>query len=189
MKRFFVFAAMAATCLAASAQNLKFAHVDYQEVMLVMPEYMQAMDVMSAAQNEAQETFQGMMDEYQAKVAAYEKNAATWSTTIRETKEKELGDIQNRLQEFQQSVQAELQQQQQQLMAPISKKASDAVTAVAKEGNYIYVFDKNSALYVDDSQSDDITMAVRKALGVPDDRTVESVQAEMQAKAAAQQQN
>ena len=129
-----------------------------------------------------------MADEWNAKYQQYQQKAATWTQAIREAKEKELTDIQQRIQEFQQSVQAELQQQQQQLMAPIYKKAQDALEKLAKEGGYIYVIDQTSALYIDPAQSDDLTPAARKALGIPDDRTIESLQRELQSKAEQQAQ-
>ena len=73
-------------------------------------------------------------------------------------------------------------------MAPIYQKAGDIVKELAKKGGYIYVFDVNTPLYFDASQSDDLTPAARKALNIPDDRTLESLQAELQAQAQAAQQ-
>ena len=70
-------------------------------------------------------------------------------------------------------------------MAPIYKKAQEALEKLAKEGGYIYVIDQTSALYIDPAQSVDLTPAARKALGIPDDRTMESLQKELQAAAEA----
>ena len=42
-------------------------------------------------------------------------------------------------------------------------------------------------LYIDDKLSTDLTPAARTALGIPEDRTLESLQAELQAKAQANQ--
>lgn len=179
-------AAMACLCVAAYAQELKFAHVDFTELVQLMPEMDEARKVTEAASLEAQETYEAMVAEFQGKYQAYEKNASTWSATIRQTKEKELSDIQARLQEFQQSVQQELQAQQQQLMAPIYQKAQETVNTLAKAAGYIYVFDKSSILYIDSALSVDLTPAARTALGIPEDRTMESLQAELQARAQAQ---
>ena len=187
MKKLFLIAAIAATCFAAKAQDLKFAHVDFSELVQLMPEMDKAREVTDAASAEAQETYEAMYQEFQTKYQAYQKNSATWSNTIRETKEKELTDIQTRLQEFQQTVQQELQAQQQQLIAPIYQKAQEVVNQLAKEGGYIYVVDKTSMLYIDDKLSTDLTPAARTALGIPEDRTLESLQAELQAKAQANQ--
>ena len=72
-------------------------------------------------------------------------------------------------------------------MAPIYEKAQKTVNAIAKEKGLIYVFDIQSMLYYDAAQSIDITPDARKALNIPADRTLESLQAELQAKAEAEQ--
>lgn len=187
MKKILLVAALAMISAAAFAQQ-KFAHVNFSELVQLMPEADQARTTMDASSKEAAETYQAMADEFNAKYQQYQQKAATWTQAIRETKEKELTDIQQRIQEFNQTVQAELQQQQQQLMAPIYQKAQEIVEKLAKEGGYIFVFDQTSALYIDPAQSTDLTPAARKALNIPDDRTLESLQKELQAKAEAQAQ-
>ena len=185
MKKILLLAALAMMSTAAFAQQ-KFAHVNFSELVQLMPEADQARATMEASSKEATETYQAMADEFNSKYQQYQQKASTWTQAIRETKEKELTDIQQRIQEFQQTVQAELQQQQQQLMAPIYKKAQDAVEKLAKDGGYIYVFDQTTALYIDPAQSVDLTPAARKALAIPDDRTLESLQKELQAQAEQQ---
>lgn len=185
MKKIFLVTLAAVIALSVSAQNMKFAHVNYSELVQLMPEADAARQQLTAQTKEFEQTYQDMAEEFQNKLTQYQQKAATWTASIKESKEKELSDIQNRLQEFQQTAQAEMQQQQQLLMAPIQKKALDVVNKLAKEGGYVFVFDKASLLYVDDTQSKDLTPDARKALNIPDSRTLESLQAELQ---AAQQQ-
>lgn len=183
MKKILLIASMALVAATAFAQP-KFAHVNFSELVQLMPEADQARATMQAASKEAQDTYQAMEDEFNTKYQQYQQKAATWTAAIRESKEKELTEIQQRIQEAAQTFQAELQQQQQQLMAPIYKKAQDTLNEIAKAGGYIYVFDMTTALYVDPAQSTDLTAQARKALNIPDDRTLESLQAELQAQAA-----
>lgn len=187
MKKILIVAVAALVSLTGFAQP-KFAHVNLAELVQLMPESDAAREQMAASQKEAQETFQAMYEEYQSKAQKYQQNAATWNQTIKESKEKELTDIQQRLSEFEQSIQEELQQQQQTLMAPIQQKATDVVTKLAKEGGYVYVVPMGAMVYIDTKQSTDLTPAARKALNIPDDRTLESLYQEMQAKAQAEQQ-
>ncbi len=183
MKKIILIMAAAVLALSASAQNLKFAHVNFNELVMLMPEADAARSQMEASQKEAQETYQTMIEEYQAKAQKFQQNQATWTAAIKESKQKELTDISNRIQEFDQSIQQELQQQQAQLMAPIQQKAIEAVNNLAKEGGYIYVFEESSLLYIDKAQSTDLTPAARKVLNIPDGRTLETLQQELQAKA------
>ena len=186
MKKILMFAAMALFTLTASAQA-KFAYVDFNELVMLMPESDAARTQMQTAQKEANETYQSMVDEGNAKFNEYQQKQATWTPAIKESKEKELGEIQNRIQEFQQSIQVELQQQQQQLMEPIQKKAMEAVEKLAKAGGYLFVFDTGQFYYVDKSQCKDLTPEARKALNIPAGRTLEALQQELQAQQAQQQ--
>ncbi len=187
MKKVMLFAVAALMTFSVSAQNLKFAHVNFSELVQLMPESDKARDQMAAASKEAQDTYQSMVEEFQMKYQQYEQKQASWTTAVRESKEKELNDIQNRVQEFNQSIQQELAMQEQQLMAPIQKKAIEVVNKLAKEGSYVYVFEKGSLLYIDETQSTDLTPAARKLLGIAEGRTLETLQAELQAKAQAAQ--
>ena len=85
----------------------------------------------------------------------------------------------------------ELQQQEQELMQPIYEKVNNVIQDLAKKGGYIFVFDANNVLYLDATQSHDLTPDARKAMNIPADRTLEALAAELQAKqqaaAAAQQ--
>lgn len=186
MKKLVLISILALAASAAFAQP-KFAHVRFSELVQLMPEADQARATIAASSSEAQETYQAMVEEFNTKYQQYQQKAATWTAAIRESKEKELSDVQQRIQEFEQSVQAELQQQQQQLMAPIYQKAQDTVSELAKKGGFVYVFDASSVLYLDPAQSEDLTPEARKALGIADDRTIESLQQELAAAAQAKQ--
>ncbi|MBR3284905.1 MAG: OmpH family outer membrane protein [Bacteroidales bacterium] len=185
MKKLVLIAAMALVSAAAFAQ--KFAHVNFNELIYLMPEAEQANATMAAAQNEAQEVYQSMMDEYQKKVTEYQQKSSSWTQAIRESKEKEINDVQQRIMEFEQSIQQELSAKQNELMAPIVQKAQETVTKIAKQGGYIYVFDMGTALYIDETQSTNITREARRALNISDDKTLEALAAQQQAQAQAQQ--
>ena len=183
MKKILLIAAVSLIGVAASAQ--KFAHVNFQELVQLMPESDHARSVIQESQKNAQESYQEMMNEFQDKYSKYQQNVNNYTPATRKSKEDELTQIQQRIQEFSQNVEQELQEQQQKLMEPIYKKAQDKMNEVAKAGGYIFVFDRSSLLYVDETQSTDITPEVRKALGIPAERTLESLQAELAAQAAA----
>lgn len=180
MKKIVLFAAMALFTLTASAQ-VKFAYVNFNELVMLTPEADAARTQMQAAQKEASDTYQSMVDEANAKFNEYQQKQATWTPAIKENKEKELTEIQNRINEFQQSIQVELQQQQAQLMEPIQQKAMEVVEKLAKAGGYTFVFDTSQFYYVDKAMCKDLTPDARKELKIPAGRTLESLQAELQA--------
>ena len=185
MKKLFVIALAALATLTASAQQL--GRVNFNELVMLMPEMDAARETIAASQKEAEETYSAMVEEYQGKANQYQQKQASWTAAIRESKERELYEIQNRIQEFQNSISQELQQQQNQLMAPINEKAGKAVNEIAKAKGITVLFDASQALYFDETKVIDITADARKALNIPDSRTLESLQAELQAQAQAQQ--
>ena len=180
-------AAMAVMAVAARAQDFKWAYVDFNEIIMLMPEMDSARATMEENQKTNEEILMSMYEEYQTKAQQYQQKAESWTPAIRESKEKEIMEIQSRLEQTQQSLQAELQQLQQSLQAPIYEKAQDTVNNLAKAKGVAVVFEKSSLLYLDPAQGVDLTPEARKALNIPADRTLETLQAELQAKAQAAQ--
>ena len=187
MKKILLIAAMACMSLAATAQNFKFAYVDMNELVMLMPEMDAAREQMQKAELEAQETYAAMVEEYQTKAQQYQQKAESWTATIRESKAAELQQIEMRIQEFNQAISQELQQTQQMLQMPILEKAQNAVNELAKAKGVAFVADKASFLYIDEAQAVNLTPEARVKLGIPEGRTLETLQAELQAKAQAAQ--
>ena len=185
MKKILLIAAMAVMSFAASAQNLKWAYVDFNELVMLMPEMDEARATLDENQKTNEEILVAMYEEYQTKMQQYQQKAETWTPAIRESKEREIMEIQSRFEQTQQSLQMELQQLQQSLQAPIYEKAQKTVNDLAKAQGIAFVFEKSSMLYVDPAQGIDLTPEARTALNIPADRTLEALQAELQAQAQA----
>ena len=133
-----------------------------------------------------EEILMEMYEEYQSKGKQYQQNADKWSPAILESKQKELVDLETRLQQTQQSLQSELQQVQARLQAPIVEKAQKIVNELAAAKGVVAVFDKTQLLYVDPLKMVNLTPEARTALKIPEGRTLEQLQQELQAKAQAQ---
>lgn len=187
MKRILLIAAVTLMSVAASAQDFKWAYVDFNEIVMLMPEMDEARATMEENQKTNEEILVAMYEEYQTKMQQYQQKAESWTPAIRESKEKEIMEIQSRLEQTQQSLQQELQALQQNLQAPIYEKAQKTVSDLAKAKGVSVVFEKSSLLYLDPAQGTDLTPEARKALNIPEGRTLETLQAELQAKAQAAQ--
>ena len=185
MKRIIIIAAMALMSVSAFAQ--KFAYVDFNELVMLMPEMDEARATIEENTKTNEEILMTMYEEYQSKMQQYEQKVSTWTQSVREIKEKEIMEIQARLEQTQQSLQQELQMLQQQLQAPIVEKVNNVVNELAKTYGVVAVFEKSSFLYVDETQMLNLTPEARTALNIPEGRTLETLQAEMMAKAQAAQ--
>lgn len=166
--------AVALLFIGASAANAQqFGRVDLTAIIPNMPEYQEADKNLAEYGKDLQDQLEQMQVEFNQKLADYQKNANTYSDAIRQTKESELQQLDQRLREFQQIAYQDLQKKQNELMAPIIEKANNAVNAVAKEGGYMAIFNTEGDMaasaglaYFDPEQLTNITEAVAKKLGV-----------------------
>ena len=85
---------MAIMSVAASAQDFKWAYVDFNELVMLMPEMDAARATMEENQKTNEEILVSMYEEYQTKAQQYQQKAETWTPAIRESKEKEIMEIQ-----------------------------------------------------------------------------------------------
>lgn len=171
MKRFLIIAAIAITAAFAgqnaAAQGFKFAHINRDELIKAMPEYDSATVKLENTRKELVNQLEIMQVELNNKLDAYNKEMKNLTDLVKQTKEQELQDIKNRMDNFQNNATTQLQEQQAALFQPIVTKADKALKDVAKEGGYIYVFDTvNNVLYFDDTKSINIMPQVKAKLGL-----------------------
>lgn len=152
-------------CIPATAQSQgKYGHVNSADLLKNMPGVDSISIKMQAFQTELQKLYEDYMGEYQTKKDKFDREAGTMSSSVRQIREKELLDLQNRIQEFQYSVQEDLEQKQYELAKPFQDKIQNAIDEVSKENKYAYIFDTQILLYSDGGE--DITPLVKKKLGI-----------------------
>lgn len=144
----------------------KFAVVNAQEIMTAMPEFDSVKVKMDKIQQNLLDEMGANEKEYTTKVQDYTKNKDNYSDAIRAQKEKELQSLMQRIQEFEQVAQREVQEQNSKLMAPVQQKLIDAIKKVGKDNQFVFIFDKSSALYTSETLVTDATALVRTVLGL-----------------------
>ncbi|MGD0756955.1 MAG: OmpH family outer membrane protein [Bacteroidales bacterium] len=152
----------------AMAQNLKFGHINSDELIQSMPEYDSATVKLEKFRKELVNALELMQVELNTKNEAYQKENKTLSDIVRQTKEQELMDMQKRIQDFQTNAQTQLQNKQTEVFQPIYLKVDKAIKDVGKENGFFYVFDvaKGSLLYFDETKSVNIMPLVKTKLGL-----------------------
>ena len=151
---------------AFSASAQKLAHINLDSLLRAMPESDSAKKVGQAHYQMLSSEVQSMEKEYQDKVQDYQHNAPGWTELIKNTKQKEIQDMGQRIQDFQTSAQADLQKFNDSITKPIINKAKNAVKQVAQEHHYNYVFDTSSGVVLYFENSDDIYELVAQKVGV-----------------------
>ena len=150
----------------ASAQ--KFARVNMQEIVVAMPEFAEAQKNLEALEKDLQEQMEQIQVEFNNKLADFQKNQATMAASVKQMRQQELEQLQQRYAEFHQIAQQDIQKRQAELFEPVQKKAMDAVNKVAKAAGYLAVFETASLVYYDEAQLTDIAALVKKELGIVD---------------------
>lgn len=149
---------------AASAQA-KVAHINVMDLMSTMPDKKAADAQLEKLTKTYDNDYNAMVTEFRNKVTQYEKEAATVTEAVNETRSKEVQDMQKRIQEYQQSASKELQQKQEDIYKPIIDKARAAISKVAKAKGYQYVLDASQGSGVLVHDGPDLLADVKKELG------------------------
>lgn len=149
----------------ANAQGQKIGYVDSQVIIDMMPESTKIQQDLQTYYGELQAELQAMANEYQNKMRDYEANAATMSNILRQSKEKEIMDLQGRIQEFQANAENDFAAKQEELSKPMLDKIKKAIDDVVKAKGMAYVFEKTMILSIGDSAID-ITPDVKAKLGL-----------------------
>lgn len=174
MKKFLKLTLAVALMVSATAVNAqKFGRVDLAAIVTNMTEYKEATVNLEAYGRDLQDQLEQIQVEFNKLYADYEKNVATYSDTVRQLKERELTELQQRFQDFQQLAQQDIAKKEAELMNPIYEKANEAVKQVSSAGGYIAIFSTTSdqpasagLAYFDPAQLTDITSEVKAALGI-----------------------
>lgn len=153
------------TCFQVGAQ--KFGHVNYQKIITQLPGYKAAETKLQEFSKQLQDTYFAMQEEYQKKVQDYTAQEKNMLPAIKEVKQKEIIDLEKRMQQLEMNSQQQLLEKQQELLAPLEDKVLAAIKDIAKEKGYTYIFDSapgSGLLY--SPESDDITAILKAKLGI-----------------------
>lgn len=153
------FIALAGT---VSAQS-KIGHVDFQGVLASLPEAKTVETQLNDYGTQLQTLYEGYLTEYQTKLGDYQANAGTWGEVKREAMEKDITDLEARIQEFQVTSQDKLIGKQNELMQPLIDKVQNAVKLVGDEKGLSYVLDATNVYHIG-AGAIDITDAVKAKL-------------------------
>ncbi|KAA9331543.1 OmpH family outer membrane protein [Hymenobacter busanensis] len=155
----------------ASAGPLKIGYTNVDYVLSQMPESKQIESQLKDYSTQLKNQLDTKVAEYRTKGEAYQKGAATMTDVIRADKEKELTNLQQSIQEFQQNAEQSVQQKQQQLLKPVLDKVQKTIDAVSEKNGYTYVFNSDAGygttpILLHGPKDGDISDLVLKEMGV-----------------------
>lgn len=170
MKKYLKIVLVTALLLAGAnmfAQNYKFGHINTNELFALMPERDSAQQILQNFAKELEDQLETMRVELNNKYNDYLNEQENLTDLIKQTKEQEINDLNQRIQGFETTAQQELQRKEAELFQPIYEKANNVIQEVAKENKFTYVFDlaARSLLYFSED-SENIMPLVKKKLGI-----------------------
>jgi outer membrane protein len=121
--------------------------VNSQSLLDTMPSRDLALKEIKEIEDEFKLELNGMYEEYEKTRAKLEGERATLSPTIIKSREANLMNLGQRIQEREQTVQSELQVRAQELNQPIFDRVKQAVDIVADRKKLNYVIDASNMLY------------------------------------------
>ena len=163
-----VLLAIALICpMLLSAQTLKIGLVNFDAVFQAMPETAAADSQLKEVGDKYQAEFNKLNEEMNRLMDEYQKMAENELPAIKERKTRELGDYNQKLQQFEQTAMNDMQKMQNDLYSPIQQKIAQAIESVGREGNFslIQMYAPQLTLYYA-APVEDITETVKAKLGV-----------------------
>lgn len=154
----------------------QFGHVNATLVLAMTPEYTQAMAELAKLDTTYSVELEKLEVEIRKKYDEFQNDSLA-PDLVKQVKVQEIQEMEYRYQEFQKGIQTDMQTKQQQLITPISTKIIEAINAIAKEKNLIYVFDvsQGNPIYASEESVDLVPLLFEKfgieydpnAMGMP----------------------
>lgn len=134
-------------CIGSLVAQTKVAHVDAQKVYDTLPSSKAAMKaIMDFRENSVKELEEKQIA-YQKAVEEYLKRKPTIPPVQQQMEERKLGENEQQIYNFQQSIEYDLQTLSTSLQEPIQKTIKEAVKKVAESQKITYVMEVNFLMY------------------------------------------
>lgn len=149
----------------ASAQQVKIAYINSQELLSSMPEAKAANDKLVAYAREFDSLYQDYVQEYQMLVNDIQGNP-NLSEVAREAKIQDAVMLEDRITSYEKETQQKLDAKKQELFEPIIKNTTEIIKTVAKENGYTHVIDNSLSVVIMAPEGDDILQLVKKKMNI-----------------------
>lgn len=147
-------------------KTVKIGHINSNELLSAMPERTKIQKDLETYATDLRTTLETMRKEYEVKIKDFQGKQDVMTEVIKNSKIKEITDLEKRITDFQQTAEADLQKKEEELLQPVIDKAKEAINNVAKEGAYTYILDSSVGVVLYSVEGDDILPLVKKKLGL-----------------------
>ncbi len=168
MKKILAILAVCVFTFSGTVSAQKMGHINLNDLLLLMPERKKAEADIQEFAKQLDGQLKTMSTEYEAKIQDYQSKEALMTDVVKADKQKEIGDLEERIKSFQQNAQESLQKKQNELLEPMLAKAKKGIEDVAKENGIKNVIDSSLGVLLYTDASEDIMPLVKKKMNLPD---------------------
>jgi outer membrane protein len=165
MKRIILIALFAVVTAGASAQTVKIGYVNSLEILSLMPETKVADAELQKMARELEAQYREYIMEYQ-KLANQIQSNTELTDVAREAKMQDLGNLEQRITEYESTSQEKISAKRNELYEPILAKATETVQTVAEENGYTHILDSSTGAIIHAPEGDNILELVKAKLGL-----------------------
>lgn len=163
----FIVIVLFVTSVGVQAQaNVKIGYIDFAQVVSLMPGQDSINRKLQAHVASLESQMKAMQNEYEGKINDYQSSQATMSQIIKQTKEKEILDLQTRIEAFNQQAQNDIQNKQMELTQPLIDRIQNAIKAVGRENGFAYILNGNEQIILYAEGGINVLPLVKKKLGL-----------------------
>jgi outer membrane protein len=147
----------------------KIGYTSAEYIMYNHPKMKEIESTLAAYSKQHEKLIQEKVAEFQEKYQTYEKGAGMMTEIQRADKEKELMDLNARIEQLQRNAENDLQKKQADLTTPILNQIQKAIDEVREEQGYTYIFSTNAgagSVILSGPEEHDISDFVFKKLGI-----------------------
>lgn len=172
MKKLLFLFLLGSMVFTATAQNQKYGHLNFGNLLTLMPETKAADEAMKKFQQDMVAKGDTMAKKFQEKYIAAAKDVqeGKLSPLQQQQLEESLKKEQETLAAYQQEMNQKVQAKREELLKPIIDKAEKTIAEIAKTNGYVMVFDTsvfNAILFAQDS--DDLMPLMKAKLGIKEE--------------------
>ena len=165
----FAFALITGVSMAQTPATLKVGYADVEYVFSQMPEVKTIDTELQTLRAQLKKQYDTKMAEFKKKLDDYNANGDNVPLAVKQNSERELQQLQQNIQKFEEDSQTELQKRSTTLLTPVYEKIGKAIESVATENGYSFILSnqvgqQDVILYGDEKL--DVSDLVLKKMGI-----------------------
>ena len=149
-----------------STAQVKFAHINTQELVEAMPDMKAAQSQLEKLQKTYDTEIKAMAKELDNKIKQYGAEAETKTDEENRKRAEEVQNMQNNIAAYRQQALQDLQKKEVDIVQPILERAKNAIQKVARAQGIQYVMDSTSGTGLILADGTDLMADVKKELGI-----------------------